>query len=257
MGAGHVEWAQAGVGAPVHPGGDIVVLGLEEVVEQIRSSHDGHRGYRHSFWDRFSQGSFQLEQLRAFALQYWQHVRIFRLYVAGVLTVVQTEDLQRVLAENLADECGVLPESRESHPKLFRRFMVSVGLNEPDWVPYEPLVGFERFKDIHFALFRGNLVPESIGAFIFGMELTTPYRHGKVLTGIQNSGLLAKLPVDASFFDRHVNTDLDHGAELVEAAAPIILADPEGVERGAKISFDARALLLDSLELAVFPASSR
>jgi pyrroloquinoline-quinone synthase len=219
-------------------------------IERIRESYADHPGYQHRFWQWFAQGAFDEAGLRRFALAYYQHVRRFRLYVAGALTIAPSEELQAVLAENLADEYGVPLAGRpaaESHPEMFRRFMRSLGLTETDWEGDEPIEGIRRFQEVHFALFRGGLVSETIGAVVFGMESSTPYRHGMVLRGLDAFGRRTGRVVDAVFFESHVTGDETHSEELIEVAGPFVEADPDGVMRGARLSFDARRLFLDDL----------
>lgn len=225
-------------------------MATPSIIGEIRSSYAEHPGFQHEFWRWFAQGSFGATALRRFALAYYQHVRRFRLYIAGALTIAPSEELQAVLAENLADEYGVHlagQAATDSHPEMFRRFMRSLGLEESDWADRESIEGLRRFQAIHFAMFQGDLVPETLGAVVFGMESSTPFRHGMVLQGLENFQQHSALAVDAGFFECHVVGDEGHSAELIDAALPFIEADPEGVMRGARLSFDARKLFLDDL----------
>lgn len=223
----------------------------ERIVDIIRSSYSDHPGYQHRFWQWFSTGCFDDTLLRGFARIYYQHVRIFRLYIAGAITIAPSEHLQAVLAANLADEYGLASPNggADGHPEMFRRFMRSLGLSESDWQHDRPIDGLQRFQAIHFALFRGGLVPETIGAVVFGMESTTPYRHAKVLEGIERfrRNTQSQRDIDATFFRTHVTGDESHSKQLLEAAMPFIESDPGGVQRGARLSYDAREIFLDDL----------
>merc|ERR1712093_684192 len=87
-----------------------------------------------------------------------------------------------------------------------------------------------------------------VGAVIFGMERTTPHRHSKVV-GLDKFSARTGQAVDAAFFREHVEVDPSHNLDLLEQAAGLF-TDPKRVVslgRGAAISFDARAVLLDSL----------
>jgi len=224
------------------------------MITDIRASYAYHPGFQHYFWKWFALGDFDEARLRQFALLYYQHVRRFRLYIAGAITIAPSEALQRVLAENLADEYGVALAGQpvaDSHPEMYRKFMRSLGLSEADWNNAEPIAGICRFQEIHFALFRGGLVAEMIGAVVFGMESSTPYRHGSVVEGLKVFRPHSRLDIDATFFEAHVSGDEAHSRDLLNAAMPFIEADPEGVGRGARLSFDARKLFLDDLAQAL------
>jgi pyrroloquinoline-quinone synthase len=228
-----------------------------DVVKEICASYADHPGFRHEFWTWFAEGGFDIVALRRFALAYYQHVRHFRLHIAGALTIAPSEELQTVLAENLADEYGIPLAERpvaDSHPEMFRKFMYSLGLTAADWDNAQPITGIRRFHEIHFALFRGGLVSETLGAVVFGMESSTPYRHSMVIDGINRFCKHSGIVVDAAFFETHVSGDEEHGAALMSSALPFIEADPDGVMRGVHLSFDARKVFLDDLACEIIAA---
>ena len=137
-------------------------------------------------------GEYDIDFLRKYALYYYEHVRVFRLYLAGAMTVVPIEAFQVVLSEIIADEFGVRLYDEpdvDGHPELFRRFMRSLGLTEEDWEEESSgknlLEGVAHYKDVHYGLFWSGLAAETVGAVIFGMERTTPHRHSKVLEGLK------------------------------------------------------------------------
>lgn len=226
-----------------------------DVLSQIRSSYEHHPGFRHWFWDWFAEADLDQELVNEFALAYYQHVLRFRLYVAGALTIAPSESLQVAFAEILADEYGVHLANHppaDSHPEMFRSFMRSLGLSESEWEARTPLNGIAHFFDVHFALFRGGLVSEGLGAVIFGMESTTPHRHGRVLQGLENyQAAHPDTTIDATFFSSHVSIDEHHSDLLYRNAMPWMLRDPEGFARGARYSFDAREVFLDDLGCAL------
>lgn len=220
------------------------------LLDEIRATYVDHPGYRHWFWDWFAEADLDSDRLKQFALMYYQHVLRFRLYVAGALTVAPSEELQVAFAEILADEYGVHlagHPAADSHPEMFRKFMASLGLTEADWSGGTPIPGIKYFFDAHFAMFRGDLVSESLGAVAFGMESTTPYRHSKVLEGIARYEERSGESLDVTFFSTHVSIDEHHSAMLYEAAMPYFMEDPKGTARGARYSFDAREVFLDDL----------
>lgn len=220
------------------------------LLDDIRATYVDHPGYRHWFWNWFAEANLDTDGLKRFALMYYQHVLRFRLYIAGALTVAPSEELQVAFSEILADEYGIPLAGRpaaDSHPEMFRKFMASLGLAESDWSGGAPIPGIQHFFDAHFAWFRGQLVSESLGAVAFGMESTTPYRHGKVLEGIAKYENRYSESLDVTFFSSHVSIDEHHSAMLYRAAMPFFKEDPKGIARGARYSFDAREVFLDDL----------
>ncbi|MCP6497902.1 iron-containing redox enzyme family protein, partial [Klebsiella pneumoniae] len=73
------------------------------------------------------------EGVRTFAIQYYRHVRVSRLYLAALISNChRDEGLQLALASILFYEYGGLnPE--ETHPALYRRFLKALGIGEEEW----------------------------------------------------------------------------------------------------------------------------
>ena len=249
-----------GTSRVVAPKNSASVMSAVDFARTIEASYRRHPGFRHWFLDWFSQGRFDLQRLRQFALIYYEHVKLFRLYLAGALTIMPDEGLQVALARILADEFATSShkpdEPLSSHPELFRAFMRSIGLTEDDWRRSHLIQSITHFKQVHFALFRGDLVDEVLGATVFGCERSTPYRHGKVLAGLRRFASQTGAQIDHRFFSEHVSIDPLHSGALIDAALKLKgTLSIERVLQGAAISFNARKILFDGIaaELEVKP----
>eukprot|EP01083_Nonionella_stella_P072608 195831_1 len=230
-------------------------------VHEVEHSYDNHPGFKHWFWDYMSLGQYSLEQLRQYALMYYQHVRVFRLYLAGAMTVIDNEGLQRALSETIADEYGIslYGESlcKKGHPQLFRDFMISLNLTETEWGTHWKnnkylIEGIEHYKQVHYGLFKGDLKYEMIGAVIFGMEKTTPHRHSKIVHGIrvyERKHGLVKNSINTDFFSGHVEIDPFHNLNLIQPIKEWFndINIVNRMKRGSRLSFDARKEFLDDL----------
>lgn len=229
---------------------------VSQVVKSIEERYYDHSGFRHYFWDFMEQGAYDLDFLRKYALHYYEHVRVFRLYLAGAMTAVPVEDFQVILSEIIADEFGVRLYGEpdvDGHPELFRRFMRSLGLTEDDWEAVSTgknmIEGIAHYKKVHYGLFNAGLSEEIVGAIIFGMERTTPHRHSRVLEGLKKFSARTGHKIDWQFFSEHVGVDDYHNTALL-VPLQSWFHDPVKVERmvqGATASFDARKGFLDDL----------
>lgn len=224
------------------------------LILEVKASYAAHPGYRHPFWQWISDGAFDLEALQRFALIYYEHVKVFRLYLAGAMTIMPTELLQVTLARILTDEFWLATQATgqpaSSHPELYRDFMRSIGLTAKDWNDSHMIAGIRNFQDTHYALFRGGLVDETLGAIVFGCEMSTPYRHSRVSSGLKSFSTTSGREVDQRFFSEHVEIDPAHSEALIDALLEV--NPPVSLERliyGARISFDARKMFLDDLAL--------
>ena len=226
----------------------------QESLLKLKNSFTNHPGFKHPFWDWFENGRFSDDQLRAFARLYYQHVRIFRQYIAGGILVSKEELTQKILTEILSDEYGI-PDvdingnERISHPEMYRRFLKSIGLSYTNFENEDPILGISYFKSVHFSLFTAGLEEESLGAIIFGCEGSTPYRHARVIAGLSKYEKNTSKTIDKTFFSSHIDIDQHHFSKLVDVVGNI-LRDPTRLDRfinGINISFDARKVFLDDL----------
>src|SRR5215210_2434137 len=100
----------------------------EEFLQALKREVIGHPALTHPFLERFGEGDADAEGIRTFAIQYYRHVRVSRLYLAALISKCRhDEKLQLALAEVLFDEYGHL-DPVETHPPLYTRFLASLGL---------------------------------------------------------------------------------------------------------------------------------
>lgn len=174
---------------------------------------------RHPIWDWLASGSYSLEKLQSFALLYYGHIREFRKYLAGAITVSTIEQEQVEIAAILAEEYGVAyhAESQSygpSHPDLYRSYAV----DRAERRRVGPRLGYGRCRRVQgsaFRLFQSGREVETMGALVFGMESSTPYRHERVTTGLRDFAKSNGTDVDTTFFSRHVEIDSRHGRRLI------------------------------------------
>ena len=102
----------------------------EEFLQQLKRDVIGHPALRHPFLERFGDGEADEEGVRVFAIQYYRHVRVSRLYLAALISNCRDDEgLQLALAGILFDEYGHLNPD-ETHPALYRRFLRALGIGE-------------------------------------------------------------------------------------------------------------------------------
>jgi pyrroloquinoline quinone (PQQ) biosynthesis protein C len=98
-------------------------------------------------------------------------------------------------------------------------------------------------------MFQGGNEVETMGAIIFGMEGSTPYRHERVASGLDKYATANGIDIDHAFFSRHVEIDPRHGQSILMTIRDW-LSDPVKVNllsQGAIRSFDARKIFLDQV----------
>src|ERR1043166_7801741 len=83
----------------------------------------------HPFYQAWTEGRLSLDDLRAYARQYFHHVEAFPRAVSAVHSACADRDGRRMLAENLAEEEGIDP-GKQDHATLWLMFACGLGESE-------------------------------------------------------------------------------------------------------------------------------
>ncbi len=227
-------------------------MGSDGFLERLKREVIGHPALVHPFLECFGDGAADAEGVRAFAIQYYRHVRVSRLYLAALISNCRDDErLQLALAEVLMDEYGHLNPD-ETHPALYRRFLKALEISEEEWEAPRTLPEIEAYISVHYELCRHPDVRLGLGALGPASEWPVPPIYVRLAEGLKKS---AGLPDEAlEIFTSHVTMDVTHARIMMEALAPYA-EDEEGqrrVREGALRSLDARSIMLDGLYRAVF-----
>jgi len=212
----------------------------------------GHPALTHPFLERFGDGDTGAEGVRTFAIQYYRHVRVSRLYLAALISNCRDDEgLQLALAEILFDEYGHL-DPDETHPALYRRFLEALNIGEKEREAPPTLPEIQLYITTHYALCGHPDIRLGLGALGPASEWPVPPIYLRLVEGLKKS---AGLPDEAlEIFTSHVTMDVTHARIMMEAIAPYA-EDEEGqrkVREGALRSLDARCVMLDGLYKAVY-----
>lgn len=223
-----------------------------EFLERLKRDVIGHPALVHPFLERFGDGEADAEGVREFAIQYYRHVRVSRLYLAALISNCRDDEkLQLTLAEVLMDEYGHLNPA-ETHPALYRRFLKALEIGEKEREAPRTLPEIESYISVHYELCRHPDVRLGLGAMGPASEWPVPPIYVRLAEGLKKS---AGLPEEAlEIFTSHVTMDVTHARIMMEALAPYT-EDEEGqrrVREGAMRSLDTRSIMLDGLYRIVF-----
>ncbi len=223
-----------------------------QFLERLKREVISHPALTHPFLERFGDGEADAEGVREFAIQYYRHVRVSRLYLAALISNCrEDEGLQLALAEVLMDEYGHLNPA-ETHPALYRRFLYALDIDEEEWEAPLTLPEIKSYTTVHHSLCSDPDVRLGLGAMGPASEWPVPPIYVRLSEGLKKS---AGLPDDAlEIFTSHVTMDVTHARIMMDALAPYA-EDEEGqrkVREGAMRSLDTRSIMLDGLYRAVF-----
>jgi pyrroloquinoline-quinone synthase len=227
-------------------------VGSREFLDRLKREVIGHPALTHPFLGRFGDGDATHEGVRTFAIQYYRHVRVSRLYLAALISnCAQDEGLQLALAEVLFDEYGHL-DPGETHPALYRRFLAALDISEEEWEAPPTLPEIELYVSAHREMTRHPDFRIGLGALGPASEWPVPPIYVRLAEGLKRSAGLSDEAIE--IFTSHVTMDVEHARIMMEAVAPYV-EDEEGqtlVRHGALRSLDARSVMMDGLYRAVY-----
>jgi len=223
-----------------------------EFLGRLKREVIGHHALTHPFLERFGDGEVSPEGVSTFAIQYYRHVRVSRLYLAAVISNSRDDEgLQLALADILFDEYGHLNPD-ETHPALYRRFLRALGIEQEEWEAPRTLPEIAAYISTHYELCRHPDVRFGLGALGPASEWPVPPIYVRLAEGLKKAAGLPDAALE--IFTSHVTMDVEHARIMMEAVAPYA-EDDEGqwrVREGAMRSLDARSIMLDGLYRAVF-----
>lgn len=223
-----------------------------EFLERLKRDVIGHPALTHPFLTRFGDGDVSEEGVRTFAVQYYRHVKVSRLYLAALISnCADNEPLQLALAEILFDEYGHLNPD-ETHPALYRRFLKALGVTEEEWKAPQTLAEIEMYVSVHRELSSHPDIRLGLGALGPASEWPVPPIYARLGEGLKRATDLTD--ADIEIFNSHVTMDVEHARIMMNAIAPYAESE-EGqrrVREGTMRSLDARSVMLDGLYRAVY-----
>ena len=221
-------------------------------LEQLKREVIGHPALVHPFLERFGEGDVSEEGVKTFAIQYYRHVRVSRLYLAALISNCgHDEKLQLALAEILFDEYGHLNPD-ETHPALYRRFLTALDITEEEWEEPPTIPEVQLYISAHRELTRDPDIRLGLGAMGPASEWPVPPIYVRLTEGLKKAVELSDEALE--IFTSHVTMDVTHARIMMDAAAPYA-EDEESqqkVRQGAMRSLDARSVMLDGLHKAVY-----
>jgi pyrroloquinoline-quinone synthase len=229
-----------------------VSLDSEEFLGQLKREVIGHPALVHPFLERFGEGDASAEGVRTFAIQYYRHVRVSRLYLAALISNCgHDEKLQLALAEILFDEYGHL-NPKDTHPALYRRFLTALGITEEEWEAPPTIPEIQLYISAHRELAGDPDIRLGLGALGPASEWPVPPIYVRLAEGLKKATDLSDDALE--IFTSHVTMDVTHARIMMGAIAPYTKTE-EGqkkVREGTMRSLDARSVMLDGLYRAVY-----
>jgi pyrroloquinoline-quinone synthase len=196
---------------------------------------------KHPFYQVWQQGKLTLDDLRAYAGQYYHNVLAFPQYVSAAHAICPDEKDRRELLENLIEE----DRGEEHHPELWLRFGEGLGLTRPSITEERLLPETAHLIETYRDVTKNGSFAEAATA-LYCYESQVPEVAKQKIAGLKQFYGIDDVRT-LQFFEVHIDADEWHaevGRNFVERYGA---DDPEAVRAAARRCLDALWGFLDGV----------
>jgi pyrroloquinoline-quinone synthase len=196
----------------------------------------------HPFYKAWSAGELTREDLRAYALDYYQHVHAFPSYLAAFALRLEEGELRRAVLANMRDEQG--GDNEEPHSDLWLNFAEGMGASRAAF-GHEPVPELKQLTQ-HFTRVSEEGTPEEALAAFYAYESQVP-RVAKE----KDRGLRSWYGADEKttrYFTLHATADVYHSNVWREQLNKRVAAHPETAEKALHAAEEAAKALWTALD---------
>jgi pyrroloquinoline-quinone synthase len=176
-----------------------------ELLEKIDAAIAEKSLLKHPFYQDWQMGKLSREALQLYAAQYYRHVEAFPTHLR-VLAARTEGSIRDIILQNLAEEENpALP-----HPKLWRDFAATLGVNEEDITNCPALPGTQAVVETFREIVGDRPVAEAVAA-LYAYEAQVPEIATTKIEGLQKF-YGVNSPKALAYFAVHEEADKDHRA---------------------------------------------
>jgi pyrroloquinoline-quinone synthase len=139
-----------------------------QLLEKIDAAIAEKSLLKHPFYQDWQMGKLSRESLQLYAAQYYRHVEAFPKHLR-VLAARTEGPIRDIILENLAEE----ENPSQPHPKLWRDFAASLGVNEEDITCCPALPGTQAVVETFREIVGDRPVAEAVAA-LYAYEAQVP-----------------------------------------------------------------------------------
>ncbi len=176
-----------------------------QLLEKIDAAIAEKSLLKHPFYQDWQMGKLSREDLQLYAAQYYRHVEAFPKHLR-VLAARTEGPIRDIILENLAEE----ENPSRSHPKLWRDFAATLGVNEEDITACPALPGTQTVVETFREIVGDRPVAEAVAA-LYAYEAQVPEICTTKIDGLQKFYGI-KSPKGLAYFTVHEEADKVHRA---------------------------------------------
>jgi pyrroloquinoline-quinone synthase len=204
----------------------------------------------HPFYKAWSAGALTREDLREYALDYYQHVHAFPSYLAAFALRLNEGELRRAVLANMRDEQGGEDAAGElgvAHSDLWLDFAQGMGAARSGF-------GHKAVPEVrnlveHFSTVASEGTPEEALAAFYAYESQVPRVANEKDRGLR--ALYGANEEATRYFSLHATADVHHSNVWREQLGKRVAANPETAEKAlasAEAAAEALWTALDGIE---------
>jgi pyrroloquinoline-quinone synthase len=174
-----------------------------ELLNKIDAAIAAKNLLNHPFYQDWQAGKLSREALQLYAAQYYRHVEAFPKHLR-VLAARTEGPIREIILENLAEE----ENSARPHPKLWRDFAATLGVNEEDITNCPALPGTQKVVQTFREIVGERSVAEAVAA-LYAYEAQVPEIATTKMDGLKQFYNI-DTPKGLAYFAVHEEADKAH-----------------------------------------------
>lgn len=208
------------------------------LLQRIDLEIERHSLLKHKFYRLWSEGSLNVDQLKGYAMEYFQLVKAVPLLVRNVMSSCTNDtNLKYTLSENYREE--------SEHIDLWVKFAVSMGIKSDELVDYVPSDTTNKVVRVLIALTKKSF--EQGAAAMYAYEKQLPEISRSKINGLTQFYSLGNSREGIEYFTVHEEADVRHAAVWKSIIESVSHDPSESLYKAATDSLWAQNKLLDSV----------
>jgi pyrroloquinoline-quinone synthase len=208
------------------------------LLQRIDLEIERHSLLKHKFYRLWSEGRLNVDQLKGYAMEYFQLVKAVPLLVRNVMSSCTNDtNLKYALGENYREE--------SEHIDLWVKFAVSMGIKSDELVDYVPSDTTNKVVRFLIALTKKSF--EQGAAAMYAYEKQLPEISRSKINGLTQFYSLGNSREGIEYFTVHEEADVRHAAVWKSIIESVSHDPSESLYQAATDSLWAQNKLLDSV----------
>ena len=208
------------------------------LLQRIDLEIERHSLLKHRFYRLWSEGRLNVDQLKGYAMEYFQLVKAVPLLVQNVMSSCTNETkLKYALDDNYREET--------EHIDLWVKFAVSMGIKSDELVDYVPSDTTNKVVRFLIALTKKSF--EQGAAAMYAYEKQLPEISRSKINGLAQFYSLGNSREGIEYFTVHEEADVRHAAVWKSIIESVSHYPSESLYKAATDSLWAQNKLLDSV----------